>query len=144
VRIVLDTSILVRATEKSHGPARDLLVNIVTREHTLVLSNEILFEVARVLRYPRLQALYGLSEGRVYEFVESLREVAEIVALSPMLALPSRDVNDIFVLQTAIMGEADVLCTRDDAFYSSPAAQLLERCRVSVLDDVSLLRRLHL
>ena len=29
---------------------------------TLILSNEILAEVTRVLRYPRFQALYGLSE----------------------------------------------------------------------------------
>lgn len=53
-------------------------------------------------------------------------------------------VNCIFVLQTAIIGEADVLCTRDDDFYSPPAAELLERCRVTVLDDVSLLRRLRI
>jgi predicted nucleic acid-binding protein len=66
VRIVVDTTILVRTTEKSHGPARELLLEIVSGPHTLVLSNEILHELAKVLRYPRLQEFYGLSEARIY------------------------------------------------------------------------------
>ena len=35
----------------------------------LALSSEILHEVAKVLRYPRLQEFYGLSEVQVYEFI---------------------------------------------------------------------------
>lgn len=98
MRIVLDTTILVRATEKSHGSARALLLQIFDSRHALVLSNEILNQVARVLRYPRLQEFYGLSEEQIYNFIGLLREVAEIVVLSPLLVLPSRDVNDIFSL----------------------------------------------
>ena len=62
MRIVLDTTILVRATENSHGLARELLLNIVACRHNLLLSAEMLYELARVLRYPRLRAFYGLSE----------------------------------------------------------------------------------
>jgi putative PIN family toxin of toxin-antitoxin system len=143
VRIVLDTTILVRATEKSHGPARDLLLSIVASRHTLVLSNEILHEVAKVLRYPRLREFYGLSEARVYDFVGFLREVAEIVPLSPHLVLPSRDASDIIVLQTAVLGEADVLCTRDEDFYSPPASGFLDKAGVAVVDEIFLLQRLR-
>lgn len=75
------------------------------QRHTLLLSNEMLHELARVLRYPRLLAFYGLSEARVYHFIGLLREVAEIVTLSPLLTPPIRDVNDIVVLQTAVLGE---------------------------------------
>jgi putative PIN family toxin of toxin-antitoxin system len=89
VRIVLDTTILVRATDKTHGPARELLLTIVSGKHTLVLSSEILHEVAKVLRYPGLQEFYGLSEARVYEFIGYLREVAEIIPLNPLLVLPT-------------------------------------------------------
>jgi putative PIN family toxin of toxin-antitoxin system len=143
VRIVLDTTILVRATENSHGIARDLLLNIVTSEHGLVLSNEILYELARVLRYPRLQALYRLSETRVYEFVGFLREVAEIVRLSPVFNLPIRDVNDLIVVQTAVIGEANVLCAKDRDFYDPATAEFLSGVGISVMDDVSLLQRLR-
>jgi predicted nucleic acid-binding protein len=58
VKIVLDTTILVRANEHTHGLARELLTTIVESEHTLLVSNEMLFELAKVLRYSRLQAFY--------------------------------------------------------------------------------------
>jgi len=53
VKIVLDTTILVRANERSHGLARELLLNIVeSNKHTLLLSNEMLHELARVCVIP--------------------------------------------------------------------------------------------
>jgi uncharacterized protein len=143
VRIVLDTTILVRATESSHGLARELLLNIVAGKHTLLLSTEMLYELARVLRYPRLQAFYGLTEERTYDFVRYLHDVAEIVPLTPLLAMPIRDVNDIVVLQTAVIGEANVLCTRDEDFYDPVATGFLSKVGITVMDDVSLMHRLR-
>ena len=67
MKIVLDTTILVRANEHSHGLARELLTNIVESKHTLLLSNEMLHELAKVLRYPRLQAFYDLPENLVLD-----------------------------------------------------------------------------
>jgi putative PIN family toxin of toxin-antitoxin system len=112
VKIVLDTTILVRANERSHGLARELLINVIESKHTLLLSNEMLHELARVLRYPRLRAFYGLPENLVFDYVNLLRGCSEIVTLNPMVTAPIRDVNDIVVMQTAIIGEADVLCGR--------------------------------
>jgi predicted nucleic acid-binding protein len=83
VRIVLDTAILVRGHGSSKGFARDLLIGVVESDHILPLSNEMLYELARVLRYPRMPALHGLSEERIYDFVGFLREAAEIVAPVP-------------------------------------------------------------
>ena len=143
MRIVLDTTILVRATENSHGLARELLLNIVASKHILLLSTEMLFELARVLRYPRLQMFYGLSEERIYDFVGYLREVAEIVTLSPLLSMPIRDVNDVVVLQTAVIGEANILCTRDEDFYDPVATGFLSKIGITVMDDISLMHRLR-
>ncbi len=42
------------------GLARDLPIGIVESDHILLLSNEMLYELARVLRYPRMLALQGL------------------------------------------------------------------------------------
>jgi hypothetical protein len=41
------------------------------------------------------------------------------VTLNPLLTAPIRDVNDIIVMQTAIIGEADILCTNDDDFFAA-------------------------
>jgi putative PIN family toxin of toxin-antitoxin system len=143
VKIVLDTTILVRANERSHGLARDLLTNIVEGEHRLLLSNEMLHELARVLRYPRLREFYGLTEELVFEYVKYLRRSSEIVTLDPLLNVPIRDVNDIIVVQTAIIGEADVLCTRDEDFFESPASEYLRKMDIAVLDDIALMHRLR-
>ena len=109
--MILDTAILVRGLGSSEGLARDLLISTVESDHMLLLSNEMLYELARVLRYPRMSALHGLSEKRIYDYVCFLREAAEIVAPNPLLVTPIRDVNDIVVMQTAVIREADILCT---------------------------------
>lgn len=72
VKIVLDTTILVRANEHSHGLARELLTTIIENRHTLLLSNEMLHELAKVLRYPRLQAFYDLTENLVFDYCADL------------------------------------------------------------------------
>jgi putative PIN family toxin of toxin-antitoxin system len=143
VRIVLDTTILVRANERTHGLARDLLTTIVESEHRLLVSNEMLYELARVLRYPRLQAFYGLPENLVFDYIDFLRRSSELVILNPLIIAPIRDVNDIIVMQTAIIGDADILCTKDDDFFEKRASDYLSRMGVAVLDDIGLMHRLR-
>jgi putative PIN family toxin of toxin-antitoxin system len=123
VKIVPDTTILVRATERSHGLARELLMNIVAGEHTLLLSNEMLHELARVMRYPRLREFYGLTEDLVFDYVTFLRQSSEIVTLDPAMSAPIRDVNDIIVMQTAIISTTSRGCI----VYAPERAFLLAR-----------------
>ena len=143
MRVVLDTTILVRAGASPHGLARHLLLAIITARHPLILSNEMLHELATVLRYPRLVAIHGLPETQIYNFVEFLRETAEIIPLNPIFTAPIRDVNDIIVLQTAVLGEADVLCTTDRDFFHPPASIFLRKLGIVVMDDIALINQLR-
>ncbi len=102
-----------------------------------------LYELARVLRYPRMLALHGLSEKRIYDYVGFLREAAEIVVPNPLMVTPIRDVNDTVVMQTAVIGEADILCTKDRDFFEHPAEGFLRKAGIAVLDDISLMRQLR-
>jgi putative PIN family toxin of toxin-antitoxin system len=142
VRIVLDSNILVRSFVKSHGLARDLLLAILSSDHTMILSNEMLVEVARVLRYPRLTMVHGQNDEAIYNFTGWLRDAAEVIALNSLALAPIRDRNDIFVLQTALRGEVDVLCTGDRDFFEPPASIFLVSVGIAVLTDVQLMRRL--
>ncbi|MGD0293018.1 MAG: putative toxin-antitoxin system toxin component, PIN family [Terracidiphilus sp.] len=142
MRIVLDSNILVRSFVKSQGLARELLLAILSGEHTLILSHEILYEVARVLRYPRLMMVHGQNEEAIYNYTDWLRDAAEIIALNPLQLAPIRDRHDIFVLQTALNGETDVLCTGDRDFFEPPASIFLAGVGITVLTDVQLMRRL--
>lgn len=52
-----------------------LLDGFLNRGHHLVTSNELLAEVTKVLRYPRFQALYGLTDADLFEYTQFLRRV---------------------------------------------------------------------
>jgi putative PIN family toxin of toxin-antitoxin system len=142
VRIVLDSNILVRSFVSSRGLARDLLLTTLQGDHTLILSNEMLAEVARVLRYPRLMAVHGENEETIYDFTGWLREVAEMVVLDPLMLAPIRDRNDVIVLCTALSGEADALCSADRDFFEPPASIFLASYGIDMLTDVELMRKL--
>ena len=101
-----------------------LLIDVVESDRFLPISNEMLYELARVLRYPRMPPLHGLSENRIYDYVRFLRETAEIVVLNPLLITPIRDVNDTVAMQTAVIGEANILCTRDRDRHGTKAGDL--------------------
>src|SRR5260221_14787912 len=76
-------------------------------------------------------------------YIAFLRHSSEVVTLNPLVTAPIRDVNDISVMQTAIIGEADILCTKDDDFFEPPAAEYLDKLGIAVIDDVALMRRLR-
>jgi putative PIN family toxin of toxin-antitoxin system len=143
VRIVLDSNILIRSFARSRGLAHEVLLALLASDHTLILSNEMLVEVARVLRYPRLRMVHGQNEEAIYSFTGWLRDAAELVVLNPLTLAPIRDRSDMFVLQTALNGEADVLCTGDRDFFEPPASIFLASVGIAVLTDAQLMRRLE-
>jgi putative PIN family toxin of toxin-antitoxin system len=143
VRVLLDVNILVRANEKSHGPARKLLLDLIARKHVVLTSADILIDLARVLRYPRVQALFGLSEEQIYEYVQFLKEACKIVSINPNWNFPIRDASDAPILRTAVAGEADLICTLDADFYTAEVAAFCSTMGITVLDDLALLHRLR-
>ena len=140
MRIVLDSNILVRAAWKADGLASRLLRNIAEGPHRLVVSPFILGEVARVLAYPRIQSRWGLTEERIQRHVNRLAAIAEIVETTVAGQVVRADPDDDFIVQTAIAGRAEALCTRDSQLL---APEVVEHCRrhaIRVLDDIDLYR----
>jgi len=142
VRIVLDSNILVRAFANSHGFAYKLLLAVLADYHRLLVSNEMLAELTRVLRYSRLAKDHGEDEEAIYEFIDWLRQTAELVTVNPFTVAPIRDAQDVIVIQTALSGEADILCIMDRDFFEPPASIFLESRGIEVLTDAQLMPRL--
>ena len=140
MRITLDSAILVRANQRASGPAKALLHEILDGGHRLILSGSILEEVERVLNYPRLVKRFSLTEIEITQFVALLTASAEIVELDETLSPPIRDPNDIHILQTAVSGKADYLCTLDEHFYETPVVTFCSNWGISVASDLDLLR----
>ena len=89
-------------------------------------------------------SLHGKTEEDAYHFAAWLRHASEIVLLDLISSAPIRDPGDIFVLQTALSGDADAICTLDRDFFAPPASGFLAQRGISVLTDVQLLQRLKL
>jgi len=143
VRLVLDVNVLVRANDRTAGLARDLLRELLRHRWTILISGEMLIELARVLRYPRLQARYNLNEADLYDYIQFLRQAVELVAPDASLAVPIRDAADIAVVQTAIAGGAELICTVDTDFYEPAITRFLSQAGIRVLDDVALMQLLR-
>ena len=79
MRITPDTTILVRTSTQATGPAKELLALIQRCGAVLVLSPFLIHELERVLKYPRVQAIYRLTDEDIREHVEYLQSFAEIV-----------------------------------------------------------------
>jgi putative PIN family toxin of toxin-antitoxin system len=79
-RAVVDTNVLVSGIIAPHGAPRRILEAWHAGQFTLVTSEAIVVEVARVLRYPRIRDRYSLTEDDVVTVVDSLRTDAEVVA----------------------------------------------------------------
>lgn len=145
MRIVLDTNILVRANPKvsPQGLARDLLLTTVSGPHTLILSPAILVEVQRVLAYPHVQAGWPLTLEAIEQYVAYLEAVGILVE-PPVVSSPLvSDPDDDPILQTAIVGHADVLCTRDAAFRHEAVERVCAGHGIRILDDITLMQELR-
>jgi len=143
MRVTPDTGILVRMNVQATGPARRLLETILAGPHELVLSEFLLDETARVLRYPRIQKLYKLTEQDIAEHVQLLRSRADLV--SPVVYKPVvlADPNDDPVVYTAVAGRADVLCALDRDFYAANVISFCDERGIAIMNDAELLRKLR-
>ena len=75
------------------GQRVNLIRAIQDSKSQLVISPYLLEEVQRVLHYPRMQAIYPLSDSDVWEHIRFLESISEIVepAVGPPIVL--KDVN---------------------------------------------------
>ena len=130
---------------QTSGPARELLDRLQGEAHVLLVSDFILEEVDRVLRYPRLQSRWGMSDGEIREFVADLRENGELVTLDndESIGPTLSDPDDHWIVRMAVEGRADVLCTLDRHLRTREVREYCKPRGITILTDVELLDRLQ-
>jgi putative PIN family toxin of toxin-antitoxin system len=111
--VLLDTNVWVSAFINPHGfPAR-LKDAWITGQFDVVVSTPLLEEIADVLTRPRIQAKYGLSTEEIEQFLRLLQKRALHVTPTGDLHL-CRDPDDDLILETAVLGSAQYIVSRDD------------------------------
>ncbi|HXK05545.1 MAG TPA: PIN domain-containing protein [Verrucomicrobiae bacterium] len=121
MRIVLDTNILVRAAGDEHGLAGRLLQEIIAGPHILVTSPYILSEIARVT-----------------EFVNRVGDAAEIVLTTTPDPVIVGDPDDDPIVQTAVLGRVDCLCTRDAHVLEAAVLEYCASRGINITNDIDL------
>jgi putative PIN family toxin of toxin-antitoxin system len=135
MRVVFDTNVLVSYLLIHRPPIATLIDVHVAREDIVpVTAAELLAELDRVLRYPRLQRY--ISEEERTRFVALLMALSKVVELPDTIPQICRDPEDDRVIACAVVGDADVIVSGDDDLLVLdrvgevvvlPPAQLLAR-----------------
>lgn len=118
-------------------------MTVATAPNILVLSTAILAEVERVLRYPHVRDRWPLSDDAIRTYLDLLEEAAYMVTLPAEIPAIVSDPDDDPILQTAIIGHVEVLCSRDTAFRAAAVESVCGPHGIRVLDDIALMRELR-
>jgi len=142
-RIVLDSNLIARAVISPNGLAAEILFRVLTDDHLLCSSNFMLAELDRILRYPRLRKVHGLTDAQILEFVASI-QVSSFVVDVDITAVRriTRDINDDPIIETAIRAKAAILRSNDKDVLDNTVVVFCMPYGIQVLNDVSLIKLL--
>jgi putative PIN family toxin of toxin-antitoxin system len=112
MKVVLDANVYVSALLSKRGVPKQIIDLWREEAFELLISKEILEEVARVLRYPRVAEFHKLSEKEQEEFLALLRDETKLIQPKRRLSV-SPDETDNRYLECAVEGSAEVLVTGD-------------------------------
>jgi predicted nucleic acid-binding protein len=77
------------------------------------------------------------------KYTSLLRESSSLADLPQSFPGVVSDPDDDLVLQTAIAGKAEVVCSRDTAFKPENVQQVCAAHGIRIMDDITLLRELR-
>lgn len=115
LKAVVDTNLMVSSFISPFSYPREIERRWRRGEFVLVTSHEIVEEVNRVLRLPRIQVKYHLAESDIQAFVLTLIHRANCVAGRLILKGVAPDSGDDKVISCAVEGEAALIVTGDKA-----------------------------
>jgi len=142
-RIVLDSNLIARALISPNGLAAEILFRVLTEDHLPCSSNFMLAELDRILRYPRLRKVHGLTDERIPEFVASIQVSSFVVDIDiTSVRRITRDINDDPIIETAIQAKAAILCSNDKDVLGNTVVDFCMPYGIQVLNDVSLIKLL--
>ena len=113
IAAVLDTNALVRVMLAKSPLARAFRDSLERGAFILVTSEEILAELDRVLRYPRIFVRHALTEAAIQEFEQSIRGIAVCVPGHYAVSKIEADPSDDKFLACTLEGAADYIISED-------------------------------
>ena len=106
MKVFVDTNVLVAAVA-TRGLCADVF-RAVLASHELVVSQQVLDEVRRVLRVK-----LGVRPGPVADFIRLLEQEAEVAPPARLPGIELNDQDDLPILGAAVAARTDVFVTGD-------------------------------
>jgi len=106
-RVVVDTNVFVSALI-SNGKSRKLVLKLL-EEHTVILSSQMLAELADVISRDK----FSVTNSQIDRFISILVKKATIVSMHSIPKVILEDPDDDAVLSTALSGKADYIVSGD-------------------------------
>jgi putative PIN family toxin of toxin-antitoxin system len=110
---VFDSNILVRIALAKTNRVKQLWQAAQAGRYRLLISESILAELGRVLRYPRIRERYKLTDVTIDDFLNSLRLVAFTTQDLYQVSRVQADETDNIFLACALEGNADYVVSED-------------------------------
>jgi len=125
VQVVLDADCLIAGTLAERGACAELLDRWERGDFEMIACRQLLAEVAKALRHPRIASRYNISEEEVANLTLRLQQEAIFVRdpLHPPRVVPD-DPSDDYLVALALGAGADALVTRDHHFDGVRVAHL--------------------
>jgi putative PIN family toxin of toxin-antitoxin system len=112
-RLVLDPNIYV--SYLITGKANYLNLIVLQHRIQLIICQELLDEIERVLQYPRLQK-FGINNKRSIQFIKDISTTT--ILQSPVKRYIPEDENDDYLIALALQHSAGFVCSGDQDILS--------------------------
>lgn len=114
IRAVLDANVVVSAILSPKGIPAKILAAWRAEKFSVVVSEAIVGEIGRVLRYPKIKRRHGWPEKQILTFLEELAHLSVFTPGNLSLSVVADDPADNRYLEAGLEGEADYLVSGDE------------------------------
>ncbi len=113
MRVVLDANVYVSSLVNTQGNPKRIILAWQQGIFDVLISKEILDEIGRVLRYPRIAKRHKQDEMAIRRFLKLLEYEAIVVDPAEALAVIQEDESDNRYLECAVEGKAQYIISGD-------------------------------
>ena len=138
MRVVVDTNVFVSALLSPQGVPSQLFVYWGQHFFDLLVSEESMDELARVLQYPKIRKGLRSTDAELAEFVRLFKEKGLLVTPQETIRAITADVSDNLYLEIAVAGDAQCIVSGDKHLL-----RLQEYRGIPILTPTEFLDQLH-
>jgi uncharacterized protein len=113
MKVVLDTNIIISGYGKKGSNPALILEKWAKEELELLVSEAVLTEYDKSLRYEKVRLFHRLTDARINEIMASLRQETTLIEVQQEPQIITADPSDNKFLACAIAGNADYIISGD-------------------------------